>query len=39
MQQDGRRRAVIEAVTPQVDGGRFAVMPGTLSSFPTATPE
>ena len=21
--QDGRRRAVIEAVTPQVDGGRF----------------
>jgi len=25
MEQDGRRRAVIETVTPQVDGGRFPV--------------
>lgn len=25
MREDGRRRAVIERVTPQVDGGRFAV--------------
>ena len=31
---DGRRRAVIECITPQVDGGRFAIkrVPGEIVS-------